>query len=281
MGTGGTGDRAIDGKHDVAVRPSCLLCNRGHPPFRHVDGPLASFRRSYNICLKMHPRQPVLAGLTRRGRPPVPKKAYVPHLPRPSIGRTFAAHVTLKLLPRVESLRTKALYARIRSAFVAGCDRFRFRLVQYSVQRDHIHLVVEAEGRITLMRGIRGLAIRVAKAINHDLARRGPVFAERYHARALPTPREVRNAFVYVIQSWRKHMSPARGIDPLSSARWFGGWKTKPPRPDDIYSPPWEYEKPLVRPPSTWLASAGWRRHGLIAVDEQPAQQLGPPRGGA
>jgi hypothetical protein len=145
-----------------------------------------------------------------------------------------------------------------------------FRVIHYSIQPDHIHFVVEAEGRITLMRGIRGLAIRMAKAINHDLARRGPVFAERYHARALRTPREVRNAFVYVMANWKKHVQPARGIDPLSSARWFTGWKAKPPPPEDWYSPPWEYARPLIRPARTWLAAKGWRRYGLLAVNEQP-----------
>src|SRR5262245_38873287 len=110
--------------------------------------------------------QPLLPGFRRRGRRTVADKGYVPHRPRPAINKPFAAHVTLKLLHRFESLRARKLYARVRRAFVAGCDRFGFRLVHYSVQRDHIHLIAEAEDRASLSRGLQGLAIRIAKGIN-------------------------------------------------------------------------------------------------------------------
>jgi len=135
-----------------------------------------------------------------------------------------------------------------------------FRLVHFSVQRDHVHLILEGEGLHTLRRGIQGLTIRVAKAINRALGRRGKVWDDRYHLRALPTPREVRNALIYVLQNWRKHLNDVRGLDPRSSTAWFTGWRfsTAPPP-----------GSPVVRP-RTWLATLGWRRHGLIGIDEAP-----------
>jgi len=69
-------------------------------------------------------------------------------------------------------------------------------VLQFSVQRDHIHLLVEAPDGRALSRGLQGLAIRIAKGVNRILGRRGRVWADRFHARALRTPREVRNALI-------------------------------------------------------------------------------------
>jgi hypothetical protein len=43
---------------------------------------------------------------------------------------------------------------------------------------------------------VRGLVIRVAKAVNRALARHGRIWGDRFHSRILRTPREVRNALV-------------------------------------------------------------------------------------
>ncbi|WP_394850953.1 transposase [Pendulispora brunnea] len=147
-----------------------------------------------------------------------------------------------------------------------------FRVVQFSVQHDHIHLIIEAHDKGSLSRGMRGLAIRLARAINRGLVRRGPVWKERYQAHALMWPREVRNALLYVLMNHRKHRASAAWLDPRSSAAWFDGWRRdllfEHALPDLAelagLSPP-------VQPPQTWLAREGWRRHRLLGVDEAPA----------
>lgn len=145
-------------------------------------------------------------------------------------------------------------------AALAASSGAGFRVLHFSVQTNHVHLLVEADDASGFTRGCQGLAIRVAKAVNRVLARRGPVWGDRFHAHWLETPREVRAALVYVLQNWRKHNATARGLDQRSSARWFDGWTT-----------------PVAsRPPSrfgrarTWLARVGWLRHGLIAPWEVP-----------
>ncbi len=135
------------------------------------------------------------------------------------------------------------------------------RSFHVSIQADHLHLLVEADGPTGFERGVRGLAIRVAKAVNGALGRRGRVWGDRYHARLLRTPREVRNALVYVLNNVRKHIRAARGLDPCSSARWFQGWRQAVGRADG--------ECPVARA-RTWLARVGWLRHGLIDVAEAP-----------
>ena len=184
----------------------------------------------------------------------------MPHRRRPAHDRRCPAHVTLRASPTLPSLRREGIFTAVRAGFAKASTQ-RFRLLHFSVQRDHVHLIVEGDGLRELCRGIQGLAIRVAKAINRALGRRGKVWDDRYHLRALPTPREVRHALVYVLQNWRKHLNAVRGLDARSCAAWFTGWRfsTAPPpgrRP--------------VAPPRTWLATVGWRRHGLIGIDEAP-----------
>jgi len=146
---------------------------------------------------------------------------------------------------------------------LAAASTSRFRLLHYSIQADHLHLVVEADGPTEFERGVRGLAIRVAKAVNRALGRAGRVWGDRYHARMLRTPREVRNALVYVLNNFRKHLRDAVGLDACSSAQYFDGWRTVPGFRRVVGVSP-------VATARTWLARVGWRRHGPIDVDECP-----------
>jgi hypothetical protein len=139
----------------------------------------------------------------------------------------------------------------------------RFRVVHFSVQADHVHLIVEASSRERLIRGLQGLAGRTARAVNRVLCRRGKVWSGRYHSRVLSTPREARNALVYVLLNFRKHLRAGPGIDPRSSGPWFDGWMHRA-EPTGAPCP--------VAAPRTWLASTGWRRAGgPINPAESPA----------
>ncbi|WP_394841412.1 transposase [Pendulispora brunnea] len=152
-----------------------------------------------------------------------------------------------------------------------------FRVLHFSVQHDHIHFIVEADDKASLSGGMRGLSIRLARAINRGLARCGPVWKERYHAHELTRPREVRNALLYVLMNHRKHGASIAWLDARSSAAWFEGW-----RKDDLF----EHAlrdldgltglTPPVQPARTWLTREGWRRHRLLGVDEGPASIVYP-----
>ena len=168
--------------------------------------------------------------------------------------------MTLRATAGIPSLRSGRLFNTIRTALGTSSNQ-RFRVLHFSVQADHLHLLVEANEPTGFERGVRGLAIRVAKAVNRALARHGRVWADRYHSRLLRTPREVRSAFVYVLNNVRKHLRGIRGLDPCSSARWFDGWRGEKPEVDA--------SSPVARA-RTWLARVGWRRHGLIDVEECP-----------
>jgi len=193
----------------------------------------------------------------------------VPHRPRAAHRAAHPVHVTMRARDGLPPFREEALFGAIRDAIrhashsraVGGA----FRVVHFSVQRDHLHLIVEAHDRSFLSRGMQGLAVRVARAVNRVLRARGRVIGERFHAHELRTPREVRNALVYVLMNVRKHArqrAPALAIDGFSSAPWFDGFR-------EAVGPPPAGERPVVRP-RTWLASTGWRRRGLIGLGEAP-----------
>ncbi len=205
------------------------------------------------------------------GRKPKGLRAGVPHLVRPYHEAAHPAHVTLRAVAGLPSFRATRVFPRVRAA-LAAASRRGFRLVHFSVQGNHIHLLVEAKNRQALIRGVQGLAIRLARAINRVLARRGAVWADRYHARTLTSPREVRAALVYVLNNVKKHQPGFRGLDLCSSGPWFTGWRIAPASPPAAVSPP-------VGVARTWLLEAGWRRHGLIAAEERPRSPVPTPEG--
>src|SRR5687768_17017688 len=217
------------------------------------------------------------------GRKPKGQVAGVSHHGRAPLSSQHPLHVTLRVERGLLSLRTGVLFGRVRRALARGRERFGFRLIQFSVQRDHLHLIVEASDQRALSRGVQGLSVRVARAVNAQLTRRGPVFADRYHARSLKTPRAVRFALRYVLLNARKHEARSAQavsvgfVDPCSSAAWFEGFA----RPlelafgaaqcrADFGRSGLREEAPVVAP-RTWLLRMGYRRAGPFDVDDAPA----------
>jgi REP element-mobilizing transposase RayT len=205
------------------------------------------------------------------GRKPRPGRRNVLHRARERFASRHPLLVTLRADATVGSLRAKHTFREVRASIAAAAQRRAgFRIVQFSVQRDHIHLIVEAKDRATLSLAMRGLGVRLCKAINRAIGRpRGRVFLDRYHDRILRTPREVRNAIAYVLQNARKHgvapRSASRGwVDPMSSGPWFDGWRGKVVIPQGAVRTTGPPDESPVGEPRTWLLRTGWRRYGRI-----------------
>ena len=187
----------------------------------------------------------------------------VPHEARPEHRASTPVHVTLRRVKDLPSFRLAPLYD-----VILGCIRDTqtddFRIVHYSVQANHIHLIVEASaGR--LERGINGFAVRAARRLNvRVLSRRGSLWEGRFHRHDLRTPREVRHALVYVLANGVKHNEVERGtIDPCSSGLWFDGW---------ISGLPTSSAPSPVRAAETWLLRTGWTKvyPGYLLPSEAP-----------
>jgi putative transposase len=167
-----------------------------------------------------------------------PTTGRVSHDARPAFGRVLPAHVTLRIKEGLPSLRSSRNFAAIRGAFAAARERNGMRLIEFSVLGNHLHLVVEAESSECLSRGMQGLCIRVAKALNRVLARVGRIFADHYHSHLLKTPAEVRSAIRYVLENAAHHYG-LEWADPFSSART---------------------DRRNLGEPRGWLLRIGWQR---------------------
>ena len=183
------------------------------------------------------------------GRKPNGSRAGVTHLRRAPLSPRHPIHVTLRLVEGVGYLRTAGRVRVIEEALRAARNRLGMRVVHYSIQGAHLHLVVEAADATALARGMQGLAIRLARRLNAHCGRRGKVFADRFHAHVLRTRAEAANALGYVARTYAHHARehvPRGFVDPCSSARWI---RRTPP--DDA---------PVVEP-RTWLLRAAASLH--------------------
>jgi putative transposase len=207
-------------------------------------------------------------------KPKIPGLPGVDHRERTPFAKRFPVHVTIKLRRGLPRLRSKPAYEALRAAFAAGCARDlggAFRLCHYAVLNDQLHLICEAESRTALSRGLQGLMIRIARALNKLWSRRGGVFADRYHDQILKSPREVRNALRYLFANGKKHAADGReirvpqAIDTFTSAPWFTGFRER-----IVVRGIETIERP-VTDARTWLLTEGWLRHGRISVHEAPA----------
>jgi len=191
-------------------------------------------------------------------------------------------HVTLRSAFR--PLRSEHVFPTLCIAIREANGRApdQFRIVHFSVKDDHVHLIVEASSARELSAGVRSVSILIARSVNELVGRRGRFWADRWHGRALTSPREVRSAFVSVFGNFRKHSKtklPA-GIDPFSSACRFDGFSDSSNGDDLQRAVPFRALSSWidVAPPKTWLARTGWRRAGLLRLDETPRRE-DEPRG--
>ena len=183
----------------------------------------------------------------RAGRKRTPgTKPPMPHRSRAPISRRSPVHVTMRVAPSVYSLRSKRSLRVIDASLRAGAERFGVLVVQASVQGNHIHFLVEADDAATLGRAMRGLAIRMARGLNRMMGRSGgQVFAERYHARLLATPTEVRNAIHYLRHNHRHHLGERAALLPVSFV--------EPYTSDALLAG-------VLPLPTLWVLRIGWRR---------------------
>jgi REP element-mobilizing transposase RayT len=217
------------------------------------------------------------------GRKPKGARAGERHQARPAFKPYHALHVVMRVAPEVGSLRRRAMYKALRDATITAALRERFRIVHISLQRTHVHMIVEAEHKAALARGMQGFQISAARHINTALGdgkqrRRGPVFADRYHLEVITTPTRARHAISYVLNNFRKHGEDREGrastwlVDAFSSGISFPDWK-------ELQDQEWmwpireTYDPLIVRRPTTWLLADGWKKAGEISAREVPSRR--------
>ncbi|MBK9383679.1 MAG: transposase [Planctomycetes bacterium] len=201
----------------------------------------------------------------------------MPHRQRSKKERNEPLHVTVSLAGGLPSLRRGGALKLVLVALSASSNRHGMQIVHYSIQTDHLHLLVEADDRECVARGMNALLSPLARALNELWGRRGNVFPERYHDEVISTPTQARNALRYVLQNGKKHgVVATSSIDLCSSTPVFDGWMER----SSIASISTAPLVAAVAPASTWLLTTGWRRNGLLDIRELPRhhKHAGRPR---
>ena len=226
----------------------------------------------------------VLVPLGRRPSAARAGQGFVPHVTREAHATRCPVHVTMRRVAMAPSFRSErvsnAIMFQLARASRAGSG---MRVVHFSIQDDHMHLMLEGSSAQDLSRQAQKLFSRIALAVNVVVGRRGSLFRDRHHRHELKTPTEVRRALVYILFNTRKHAganslgNPASGIlewlDPLTSTAWFDAWAAGASPPPDAarrVRARFTSVQPITVA-STWLAREGWQRAGgLIRFDELP-----------
>lgn len=225
------------------------------------------------------------------GRRPKGEVSGVSHHAREVLSARHPVLVIMRTKPELGTLRRQRVHAVIRDALARGCDADAragaqidgeidgkagrhagpFRICHYALRKHGILLLVEVKDSVALSRGMQGINVRMAKALNRLWERNGSAFSDRYGTVVLRSAAQVRDALCYVLNHVRLHARLAQDqLDPFSSAIYFDGWADLPapvPRPGG--------PAPVARP-QTRLLQAGWRKHGLIGVNEVPSRLLEP-----
>lgn len=249
---------------------------------------------------KRHVQQPLVfrtwGGKRKRaGRKQVNERKSQPHRVRRELGPNQVIHVTLRVAQSVRRMRRRDAYRAIRKAMLVVLTRTDFRIVHLSIQANHVHLLVEADSKRALARGMQAFQISAARRLNAvDLdgagrVRRGSVFPDRYHEEIITGPTHARHTLSYVLNNWRKHKedrvpaTKAWVVDPYSTATSFVGWvervecvergeaerwlaRALSPLPDDLEALP-------SCPPQSWLLREGWKLGGNVSVFEAPQRR--------
>jgi REP element-mobilizing transposase RayT len=181
------------------------------------------------------------------GRKPKGKKPLVSHRPRPRFEKPCPVHVTLRVRTSVWNLRSRRCFRVVELALEEARERFGLRVIEFTVLGNHLHLLVEADSDLSLSRGMQGLCVRIAKALNRLMRRCGSFFADHYHSSLLESPTQLVSALAYVLGNYAHHFGGTPGRDPFSSGAYDASTHGR-----------------VLAAPLGWLLKVGWRRARCI-----------------
>jgi putative transposase len=176
-------------------------------------------------------------------------------------------HITARARAGLPSFRAQRI-ARLIWLQMRRLNDKTFQIVHFSIQKNHVHLIVEADDREAVIRKMSGFMISFAKRLNRQVLgnRRGKVWSDRYFRRDITRAGEMHSVLRYVFGNAKKHgLMPldAPLLDGLSSAWTFDGWDLKIVPPDERLR--WKPPRPR-----TDLLKRDWIAYGLLRVADGP-----------
>ena len=176
-------------------------------------------------------------------------------------------HVTARAVAGLPSFRQTPI-ANLVLLQLRRLNDETFQIVHFSVQSNHVHLIVEALDGDAVNRKMSGFMISLARRVNAVLRRRGRVWHDRFYCRDITTASEMHHVLAYVFGNAKKHgeiPADAERLDGFSSAWTFDGWDVDVEKPPDRirWTPP---------TPRTELLERDWIAYGLLRVNPYGAR---------
>lgn len=153
--------------------------------------------------------------LKKAGRPAIHDKG-IRHTVRPRIHKTTMLHLTIKVRENKADIKNKRILKLLHHA-IKRARLQRLKVLHYTLEYNHVHLLVEATNNQILHKGMQAFGITFSKWINRLKLRKGTVYKHRYHFHALRSTRERKNALNYIFTNGVKHGRTRSRIDPYNS----------------------------------------------------------------
>ena len=151
----------------------------------------------------------------RAGRPAKVDRG-IRHISRERIKVLTTLHLTIKVRENKADIKSKTILKALHHA-IKRARMKQLRILHYTLEYNHVHLLVEATGNKILHSGMQAMGISFSKAINKIKCLKGSVYKNRYHFRSLKTRRELKNAILYIFNNARKHKRSLSALDPFNS----------------------------------------------------------------
>lgn len=159
--------------------------------------------------------QMTLINYKHAGRP-AKNDAGIRHTKRPDLTRPSSLHLTVKIEKSKANLKNKNVLAILKKA-IFNARRQGLKVIHYSLEYDHIHLIIEADNNRTLGKGMQAFGVTLAKAINRMRKVKGQVYKHRYHFRQITSSRQLKNVMTYIFNNGVKHKTSATALSPFNS----------------------------------------------------------------
>lgn len=152
------------------------------------------------------------------GRRPSRAIASEPHKTRPALAARHPIHVTARVQRSLGTLQRRRAYQALHRALATSLARTDFRIVRLAILPSRLELIVEADDKLALARGMQGFQVAAARRLNRAASRHGCVFPDRYRSAILRTRPAVRAALAHL--PTRTH-AEAPAAAPCSPATWL------------------------------------------------------------
>lgn len=160
--------------------------------------------------------QLTLKNIKRAGRP-AKNDPGIRHSSRMKFSKLTSFHLTIKVRENKADIQSKKLLKALHHA-IARARLKNLKVIHYTLEYNHVHLLVETNDHRILHAGMQALGISFSKAINKVKSLKGHVYKHRYHQRKIGSARELKNVLLYIFNNGKKHKRTNKRIDLYNSA---------------------------------------------------------------